>query len=230
MRRSSSASSGDGSNPSSAAEAAARARQRRQGVHPAPAAVERHRLRRAQPFPQRMALDQRLDLRQRLPRRPTPSSASARSSSASRRALSQRSANASRSGVSSPSSGRPRQSASAASIADSASACVAALARVPRRLDVRREPLHIGRPCLEGDAVARSAADEHLPATRPDVVFVLEQPAQLRDETLQRRDCRLRRALAPQLVDQVVAGHGPAWLGQEQGEQQSPLAAAERHR
>ena len=92
-----------------------------------------------------------------------------------------------------------------------------ALACVPRRLDVRGEPLRIGRACLEGDAVARSAADEHLPAARPDILFVLEQPAQLRDETLERRDCRLRRALAPQLVDEVVAGHRPAGLGRKAG-------------
>ena len=104
------------------AQPAAPARERSQGIGLTAAAVERHRLRGAQAFPQRIAGDQRLDLGQRLAGAAEPEQGvgailervEARALAALRECLEIRRLE--------PEQGRPRQSASAASSAARAAA------------------------------------------------------------------------------------------------------------
>ena len=219
-----------GLEPELLAQPAACVGQSRQGLRLTAAAVERDGLRRAQALPSRMSLDQRLDIRERLPRAAEGEQrVGAILERIEARTLAALGEGRELGRLQSEQRPPPPECERGVERRQGGRV-VAALPRASRALDVRREALQVERRGGQHDAVARAAADDHLPVRVAHGILVLEQPAQLGDEPVECRDGRLRRLLAPERVDQTVAGRRPAGLDQEQGQEQRPLAAAERQR
>ena len=95
-----------------------------------------------------------------------------------------------------------------------------------RRRLARTRPLRApAKQLLETVHVDRAPVDAQHVARRPRLEHVgPEELPQLRDQVVQRRRCRSRRLLAPQLVDQPFARYELAGPQQEQEREQGALA------
>src|SRR5439155_14553653 len=86
-----------------------------------------------------------------------------------------------------------------------------------------------GQQALEARGVELLALEpEHVARRRRDNRLSAEQPAKLRDEILERGGCRLRRVLAPQLIDDPISRDDRARVEEEQTEESSLPRTSER--
>ena len=89
------------------------------------------------------------------------------------------------------------------------------------------EPREVELPVLDPEHIPGTAGREGL-SVRAARSLRLEEPAQRRHVPLQGLDCRRRRPLAPELVDQPVARDGLVRLQEEDREERALLPRAER--